>query len=53
LKDQDIEVDFSAVTTPNDRVAIIATEPLTDNERWTTFVPGQLMAFKDGMPLAL
>lgn len=32
LSDQDVAVDFSEVTTPNDRVALIATEPLTDNE---------------------
>ena len=53
LKDQDIEVDFSQVTTPNDRIAIIATEALTDNERWVPFSAGQLLAFKDGVPLFL
>lgn len=35
LKDQDVAVDFSEVTTPDDRVALIATQPLTDNEAWT------------------
>lgn len=53
LKDQDIEVDFSQVTTPNDRIAIVATEPLTDNERWLPFSSGQLMVFQDGVPLSL
>jgi glutamine amidotransferase len=53
LKDQDIEVDFSEVTTPMDRIAVIATEPLTDNETWTKFAPGQLLAFHDGAPLSL
>jgi glutamine amidotransferase len=53
LKDQDIEVDFSEVTTPMDRIAVIATEPLTDNETWTRFAPGQLLAFHDGAPLLL
>ena len=52
LKDQDIEVDFSQVTTPQDRIAIVATEPLTDNERWIAFSTGQLIAFQDGAPLA-
>jgi glutamine amidotransferase len=53
LKDQDIEVDFSQVATPDDRIAIVATEPLTDNEFWVHFSPGQLVAFKDGAPLSL
>lgn len=53
LKDQDIEVDFSEVTTPMDRIAVIATEPLTDNETWARFAPGQLLAFHDGAPLSL
>lgn len=48
LKDQDVRVDFSQVTTANDRVAVIATEPLTLNETWTTIAPGTLMIFKEG-----
>ena len=40
LKDQDVSIDFSDVTTPNDRVAVIATAPLTDNEIWET-MPGR------------
>jgi glutamine amidotransferase len=52
LKDQDIEVDFSQVTTPKDRIAIVATEPLTDNENWIQFSTGQLIAFQDGVPLS-
>ena len=53
LKDQDIEVEFSQVTTPNDRIAIVATEPLTDNERWMPFSSGQPVVFQDGAPLSL
>jgi glutamine amidotransferase len=53
LKDQDFAVDFSRVTTPQDRVAVIATEPLTDNEQWTQFAAGQLTVFHQGAPLAL
>lgn len=48
LKDEDVKVDFSNVTTANDRVAVIATIPLTDNEAWTVHVPGTLLLFKDG-----
>ena len=32
LLDEDVDVDFSQVTTPEERVAVIATAPLTDNE---------------------
>lgn len=48
LNDEDVTVDFSEVTTPNDRVAVIATRPLTDNEAWTTMPPGSLWLFHDG-----
>jgi glutamine amidotransferase len=45
-------VDFSEVTNPDDRVALIATLPLTDNEAWITMDPGTLMVFVDGLPAA-
>ncbi len=48
LKDEDVTVDFSEITTPNDRVAVIATQPLTDNENWTTMPPGSLWLFDQG-----
>lgn len=50
LSDEDLSVDFSQVTTPNDRVAIIVTEPLTNNETWIPFAPGELKLFVDGLP---
>lgn len=52
LIDDDITVDFARVTTPNDRVAVIATQPLTDNEAWQAMAPGQLILFCDGAPAA-
>ena len=52
LKDQDVTVDFSELTTPEDRVALIATAPLTDNEAWTPIAPGTLAMFVDGAPAA-
>lgn len=52
LKDQDVAVDLSAVTTADDRVAIIATLPLTDNETWTTMEPGSLWLFEEGEVVA-
>ncbi|WP_374348431.1 class II glutamine amidotransferase [Chitinimonas sp.] len=51
LVDNDISVDFSSVTTSTDRVAVIATLPLTDNEAWYAMQPGELLVFRDGEPL--
>ncbi len=51
LVDEDVTVDFQGVASERDRVAIVATAPLTDNENWTRFLPGQLIAFQDGQPL--
>ena len=48
LIDDDVTVDFNALTTPNDKVAVIATTPLTDNEKWTMMKPGQITAFQHG-----
>lgn len=48
LKDQDVTVDFQEVTSPDDRVAVIATTPLTDNEAWHILAPGSLCLFRDG-----
>ncbi len=52
LHDDDMSVDFSQVTTPADRVAIIATQPLTTDEAWTAFDAGELKVFLDGQPIA-
>jgi len=48
LSDRDISIDFAEVTTPKDRVAVIATEPLTTNEIWQAFGKGELKVFVDG-----
>lgn len=49
LKDDDMTVDFGEVTTPNDIVTVIATEPLTDNETWNKVQPGEMVTFQDGL----
>lgn len=49
LADEDLSVDFAAVTTPQDRVAVIVTEPLTRDEPWTALQPGELAVFRDGV----
>jgi glutamine amidotransferase len=51
LADEDLSVDFSEATTPNDRVAVVVTTPLTTNEQWTAFAPGELRVFVDGVAL--
>ena len=48
LVDEDMTVDFSQLTTANDKVAVIATTPLTDNEIWTAIPAGALLVFRDG-----
>ncbi|XHX78684.1 MAG: class II glutamine amidotransferase [Stenomitos frigidus ULC029] len=53
LIDADLTVDFQELTTPGDRVALITTVPLTDNEVWTTIQPGELLVFQHGLPLQI
>jgi glutamine amidotransferase len=48
LSDEDLAVDFAEVTTINDRVAVIVTQPLTSDEVWTQYQPGELKVFMDG-----
>ena len=50
LADEDLAIDFTQHTSPEDRVAVIATTPLTTNEVWTPFEPGELKVFVDGLP---
>jgi len=48
LADDDVRIDFAEVTTPRDRVAVVATAPLTRNEAWTHGRPGELWVFDRG-----
>lgn len=41
LRDADVIVDFESETTPRDVVSVIATDPLTSDEQWDTYVPGE------------
>jgi glutamine amidotransferase len=52
LSDEDVIVDFSQVTTPRDKVAIIVTAPLTTNETWLPFEAGEMKVFIDGEPIS-
>jgi predicted glutamine amidotransferase len=53
LIDRDVTVDFQQLTQTSDRVAVVATTPLTDNELWTAIAPGELIAFQDGLPIKM
>lgn len=49
LKDDDVSVDLADLNGPEDRLAIIVTEPLTTNENWVAMKAGELHAFVDGV----
>ena len=51
LQDDDMSVDFAQVAQPSDRVAVVVTQPLTANEAWSAFAPGELKVFVDGQPV--
>ncbi len=51
LVDAELEIDFSRHTTPKDKVVVIATQPLTRNETWTPYQPGEFRVFGDGESL--
>jgi predicted glutamine amidotransferase len=50
LQDEDMTVDFAEHTSPRDRVAVVVTEPLTRDEQWLAFAPGETRVFVDGEP---
>jgi glutamine amidotransferase len=51
LRDLDYVVDFAQVTSEHDRVAIIATKPLTTlEEKWVEMTRGELILFDQGIP---
>ena len=52
LADHDWTVNFAEVNHPGDRAAVIVTTPLTTNEQWTAFEPGELKVFVDGAVVA-
>ncbi len=52
LKDADLSVDFHAETTPNDIVTVLATEPLTGDEQWHLYQPGEWRLWRGGEVVA-
>jgi predicted glutamine amidotransferase len=51
LVDDDLSVDFGPLTTPGDRVALVATQPLTRDEPWVAMRAGELRVFVGGQAL--
>ena len=49
LADEDLSVDFAALTAPTDCVTLVATEPLTTGEAWVPFASGELRTFAHGV----
>ncbi len=52
LIDEDLEVDFSAETTPHDVVTIVATRPLTRDEPWCDLAPNTLLILREGLAVS-
>lgn len=52
LKDAELTVDFTAETTPDDVVTVLATEALTDNEQWDIHQPGEWTLWRLGECIA-
>jgi predicted glutamine amidotransferase len=52
LLDADLRVDFAQHTSPTDRVALVATQPLTLNEPWEALAPGELVVLHGGVRIA-
>ncbi|HQC98128.1 MAG TPA: class II glutamine amidotransferase [Aquabacterium sp.] len=48
LVDADLSLDLSRDNAPADRMALVATEPLTHGEPWAALQPGELVVFAGG-----
>jgi glutamine amidotransferase len=53
LKDEDVCVNLAELNSPEDRLVIVVTEPLTTDEDWVAMSPGELTVFVDGVRTTL
>lgn len=53
LVDCEASLDLASANNPQDRMALVATEPLTRNENWQALAPGELLVLRDGTRAAL
>lgn len=51
LVDDELSLDLSVANGPDDRMVLVATEPLTRNEPWVPFGAGELQVFVAGAPV--
>jgi glutamine amidotransferase len=51
LVDHDLAMDLSVANGPDDRMVLVATEPLTRNEAWAPMPAGELRVFVAGEPV--
>jgi predicted glutamine amidotransferase len=51
LVDHDLSMDLSVANGPDDRMVLVATEPLTRNEAWVPLGAGELQVFVAGEPV--
>ena len=49
LSDEDVSVNFAEHTSAHDKVAVVVSAPLTTNESWLAFAPGELKVFEGGV----
>jgi predicted glutamine amidotransferase len=52
LIDEDLAVNFAERNSPEDRVTLVVSQPLTRNETWTRMAPGEVAVFVDGERVA-
>lgn len=48
LVDEDYEIELEELKQGHEKVALIATQPLTEKEKWISFKKNHLLVFKDG-----
>ncbi len=48
LVDADLSIDFAQTNAPEDRLCVVATQPLTRGENWQQMQPGQLLWMEGG-----
>ncbi|MEY4099223.1 MAG: hypothetical protein RL300_394 [Pseudomonadota bacterium] len=51
LKDEDVCVNLAELNSPEDRLVVVVTEPLTTDEDWVAMTSGELVVFADGTRL--
>jgi glutamine amidotransferase len=49
LVDEELALDLGTANAPEDRMALVATEPLTRNEAWSSFAQGETRVFARGV----